>query len=230
MVMTQPLLSPVDEDSHVPLREQVYEKLREAILAGLLQPGEHLGEDRLCRMLGTSRSPLREALRRLEAEGLVRLTPRRGAITSEITMSDLSGLFAVRRALEVLAAETAAARITAEELAQVESICSAMQRAVDTQDMAAIPILNTQFHALITELSRNKWLIHFMSSLKAHISRIYRSSIETPDRARQSISEHLAILEALRDHNPESAGRMARVHVEHAQAAAESGKVADKED
>ncbi|MBI4318610.1 MAG: GntR family transcriptional regulator, partial [Chloroflexi bacterium] len=203
--------------SYVPLRMQVYDALREAILSGRLNPGDHLTEEKVCSQLGVSRSPLREALRRLETEGLVRIEPRRGVVVTELSQGDLADLFAVRKSLEGLATALAAKCITAEELAKLREICAEMGRCIDAGDVPAVPTLNSQYHEVIILAARNRWLKGFMVSLRDHIQRIYSSSIQAPDRASQSLKEHLQINEALCNRDAEAAERLAKEHLQHAE-------------
>ena len=207
-------------DSYVPLRVQVYSALRDAIAGGRLKPGERIVEDRICSELGVSRSPLREALRRLEGEGLVSILPRRGAVVTELTTREGFDLFAVREVLEGLAARLAARQITPEELADLEEICAAMQKCIGAKDMAAVVELNAQFHDVIARASRNRWIREFVGSLRAQTRSIYRSSIDAPGRPTESLAEHRAILETLSKADALSAESLARGHVLRARDAA----------
>ncbi len=224
--MSSPLFpKAIHPDSYVPLRVQVYSALREAIVGGRLRPGERIVEDRVCADLGVSRSPLREALRRLEGEGLVTILPRRGAVVTELTARDGEDLFAVREALEGLAASLATRYITAEELAELEDVCLAMDKCIAARDMAAVAELNTQFHELIGAASRNRWTREFLSGIKAQIRRVYRSSLEVPSRALESLAEHRMILDALKMRDAALAERAARQHVHRARDVAVSAGI-----
>lgn len=216
----------IQPDSYVPLRVQAYRALRDAIVAGRLRPGERIVEDRVCSELGISRSPLREALRKLEGEGLVSILPRRGAVVTELSDRDGMDLFAVREVLEGLAAGLAAQHITSDELAELEDVCVAMENCIRARDMAAVVELNTQFHQLITKASRNRWIREFMASIRAQMRRVYRSSIEVPSRAPGSLAEHRLILEALMRGDAPRAESLARQHVQRAREAALSAGVA----
>lgn len=206
----------IQPNSYVPLRVQVYGALRTAIVSGKLKPGERIVEDRICTELGVSRSPLREALRKLEGEGLISILPRRGAVVTELTPRDQLDLFAVREALEGLASNLAAAHITADELAELEDVCQAMEKCIGARDMAVVVALNTQFHELVAKASRNRWIREFLLSIRAQTRRLYRSSIEKPDRAVDSVSEHRLVIEALRQGDGERAEALARQHVQRA--------------
>ncbi len=215
----------IQSNSYVPLRVQVYSALRDAIVTGKLKPGERIVEDRICSELGVSRSPLREALRKLEGEGLVSILPRRGAVVTELTPRDQLELFAVREALEGLAANLAARHITAEELAELEDVCQAMEKCIRARDMAAVVVLNTQFHELVAKASRNRWVREFLLSIRAQTRRLYRSSIEKPDRAPESVAEHQLVIEALKEGDGVRAEALARQHVLKAREVAASAGV-----
>ena len=199
--------------SYTPLRVQVYDALRDAIVNGRLKAGDRIIEDRVCSELRVSRSPLREALRRLEGEGLVTIMPRHGAVVTELTEQDGSDLFAVREVLEGLAARLAAEHVNGQELSELEDICLSMERAIRAGDTQAVVELNTRFHESVTRASRNRWIRELVTGIKAQIRRIYRSSIEVPDRASSSLAEHRAILDALRQKDAQRAERLAREHV-----------------
>src|SRR5690606_12292208 len=113
-------LGQINLDNYKPLRELVFEVLREAIITGKLRPGERLMEVQLAEELGVSRTPVREAIRKLELEGLVLMIPRRGAYVAEISMKDIADVFEIRAALEGLAAQLAAERCTPEEIENLE--------------------------------------------------------------------------------------------------------------
>ena len=115
----QPLV-PIRLDNYKPLRELVFESLREAIIQGKLGPGERLMEIQLAEEMGVSRTPVREAIRKLELEGLVVMIPRKGAYVAGLSLKDIADVFEIRRALEGLAAELASERATDEELEQME--------------------------------------------------------------------------------------------------------------
>jgi DNA-binding GntR family transcriptional regulator len=215
-------LEPIQSDSYLPLRVQVYKAIRDAIVGGKLSPGERIVEDRLCSELGVSRSPVREALRKLEGEGLVAILPRRGAVVTELSERDGIDLLEVREALEGLAARLAASRITVAELGELEQICARMGRAIASGDDVALVEQNTKFHHAIIQASRNRWIGEFMAGVRAQTRRIYRSSIELPGRGPGSLREHTELVAALRQGDPQQAEALARQHVQRALDAAQA--------
>ncbi len=219
--MSEPIFpEAIQPDSYVPLRVQVYGALREAILGGRLKPGERIVEDRICGELGVSRSPLREALRKLEGEGLVSILPRRGAVVTELTSRDGMDLFAVREVLEGLAARLAAEQISPGEMEELGEICAAMEKCIEARDPGALVELNTQFHEVVTRASRNRWIREFVTSIRTQTRSIYRSSVERPGRAPESLAEHRLVLDALRRGDGALAETLAREHVRRAKDAA----------
>jgi DNA-binding GntR family transcriptional regulator len=223
-------LQPIQPDSYLPLRVQVYKAIRDAIVGGELRPGERIVEDRLCSELGVSRSPVREALRKLEGEGLVAILPRRGAVVTELSERDGVDLLEVREALEGLAARLAASRMTVAEVAELEQICARMGRAIAAGDDLALVEQNTKFHHAIIQASRNRWIGEFMAGVRAQTRRIYRSSIELPGRGPGSLREHTELVAALRKGDPQQAEDMARQHVRQALEAARAMGLAMKYD
>ena len=202
-------LLPVKLDSYKPLREIVFESMRDAIISGVLQPGERLMEVQLAEEMGVSRTPVREAIRKLELEGFVVMIPRKGAYVAGVTDKDIADVFEVRAALEGLAAGLAAERITDEELEQLERIV-AMDKEPDLDEMIKVDV---EFHALIYKASRNNRLIQILENLMEQILRFRSMSLAVPGRLKSAIKEHRAILEALAEHNVELAQELATSHI-----------------
>ena len=128
----------VNMDEFLPLRDVVFNTLRKAILTGELKPGERLMEIHLANRLGVSRTPIREAIRKLELEGLVTMIPRRGAEVAQITEKSMKDVLEVRRALDALCAELACERITEEEKQQLKEACAEFEKATKTKDTTII--------------------------------------------------------------------------------------------
>src|SRR5690606_19153041 len=141
-----PRLQPIQLHSYKPLRELVFEAIREAIIEGTLEPGERLMEAQLAEDLGVSRTPVREAIRQLELAGLVVMIPRRGAYVADISLKDVADVFEIRGALEALAASLAADRATDEEIQQLQSLLVEIERSVEARDVDLLVELDTRFH------------------------------------------------------------------------------------
>ena len=171
-------LEPVQLDSCKPLREVVLESLREAIKNEILEPGERLMEIQLADALGVSRTPIREALRKLELEGFIVMVPRKGAYVADISLKDITDIMEIRLALEELAAGLAADRITEEELEQMECSLVEKREAISQGDMERLVEVDTQFHEALYQASRNERLVAMLNNLREQIQR-FRIAIFT---------------------------------------------------
>ncbi|MGB9804170.1 GntR family transcriptional regulator [Desulfofundulus sp.] len=209
-------LVPIKLDNYKPLRELVFESLREAIIQGRLKPGERLMEIQLAEEMGVSRTPVREAIRKLELEGFVVMVPRKGAYVAGISVKDIVDVFEVRAALEALAAGLAAERITDEELEELERALVKTYE-VSSQDLDALVETDTRFHELIYKASRNERLIQIITNLADQIQRFRATSLAQPGRTKHALEEHKQIVEAISERNVELAQILAREHIENAE-------------
>ncbi|HMM20795.1 MAG TPA: GntR family transcriptional regulator [Selenomonadales bacterium] len=210
-------LPPVRLDSYKPLREVVCEALREAIMNGTLTPGERLMEIQLAEDLGVSRTPVREAIRRLEMEGFLVMVPRRGTYVSDLSIKDLNEVFEIRTALDVLAAGLAAERITEEELEQLERLLVQIGEYIDSGDVEKIVEADSQFHDILYQASRNDRLVGIINNLREQFTRFRSISMAYPGRLKNTLEEHRQLMEAIASHDPETAQRCAREHMENAE-------------
>jgi len=211
----QPRLVPIKLDNYKPLREMVFESLREAIILGKLRPGERLMEIQLAEEMGVSRTPVREAIRKLELEGFVVMVPRKGAYVAGISVKDIVDVFEVRAALEGLAAGLAAERITSEEMDQLER--SLLKINSSEENLDAVVEGDTSFHSLIYQASRNQRLVQIITHLQEQIQRFRMTSLSQPGRTKIALDEHKKIVEAISDRNIELAQNLAREHIENAE-------------
>lgn len=212
----KPLL-PIKLDSYKPLRELVFETLREAIIEGELPPGERLMEVQVAEELGVSRTPVREAIRKLELEGLVAMIPRKGAYVSGLSMKDLIEVFEIRGALEGVASALSAERATEEELESLERHLVKTAELIEKKDFHAVVDVDTDFHSLLYETSRNARLAQIISNLREQIQRFRQTSLSYPGRMKEALEEHRKIVEAISDRNPELARQLAQEHIENAE-------------
>ncbi|GAV22801.1 GntR family transcriptional regulator [Carboxydothermus pertinax] len=210
-------LNPIILDNYKPLRELVFETLREAIINGVLKPGERLMEVQLAEELGVSRTPVREAIRKLELEGFVVMIPRKGAYVAGISLKDVADVFEVRAALESLAAGLAAERITDEEIEELERVLVQQQNLADSDRLEDIIKVDTDFHDVLYRASRNERLIQIVSHLREQIQRFRTASLSQPGRMRIALEEHKEIVEAIAERNVEKAQALAREHIENAE-------------
>lgn len=210
-------LEPIKVENLRPLRDLVFEALREAIVNGTLAPGERLMEVQLAEELGVSRTPVREAIRRLELEGYVVMVPRKGAYVASMSAKDVADVFEIRAALEGLAAELAAERITEEELEELERRLHFVALRVEQGDLERLVEADTEFHDLLYRASRNQRLVQILGNLREQIQRFRTASLATPGRMQETLEEHKRIVEAVAGRNAALARRLAEEHIENAE-------------
>ena len=153
-------------NDYLPLRDVVFHTLRQAILRGELKPGERLMEIHLAQKLGVSRTPVREAMRKLELEGLVRMIPRKGAVVAEITISDLEDVLEVRMALEELAVKLACKMLTPEQIEEIGSLADEFEQTLYGEDVGACAQADMRFHEAIYEATGNGRLVQILNNLR----------------------------------------------------------------
>ena len=210
-------LAPIQLDSCKSLRKLVVERLREAIQSSVLKPGQRLMEIQLAEALGVSRTPVREAMRELEMEGFVIMIPRRGTYVSDLSLKDITQVFEIRTVMEELAASLAAVRITEEELAELERILVMISGYIRENNQADFLKADVQFHQILYEASRNKWLIEIINNLRDHLMRFRSISTLYPGRLAQTWEEHRQLVEAIASHNVEKAKKVAVLHMTNAE-------------
>lgn len=210
-------LIPIDLENYRPLRELVFEALRDAIIKGILKPGERLMEVQLAEELGVSRTPVREAIRKLELEDLVVMIPHKGAYVSSISLKDIADVFEIRSALEALAAGLAAERITPEELEELERILVKKAEIIEAHDLDRLVEIDTRFHECLYQASRNTKLVQIINNLSEQIHRFRSTSLASPGRMKEALEEHRKIVEAISERNISLAQALAQEHIENAQ-------------
>jgi DNA-binding GntR family transcriptional regulator len=210
-------LLPVKLDSYKPLREVVYETLREAIRNGSLTPGERLMEIQLAEELGVSRTPVREAIRKLELERFVVMLSWRGTYVANLSLKDINEVFEIRGALDSLAAGLASERITEEELEQMERLLVEIADNIEHHDNQKIVEADEAFHDILYRASRNERLVGIICNLREQFARFRSVSIKYPGRLQNTLEEHRQLVEAIAQRNPEAAMQKAREHIENAE-------------
>ena len=219
-------LLPIVLDGYKPLRDVVFETLRDAIITQVLKPGERLMEIQLADEMGVSRTPVREAIRKLELEGLVVMVPRKGAYVAGVSMKDIHEVYEVRAALEMLAVTLAAERITEEELDALEQqVLRESEAESDTDEHALdnIIYIDSSFHDIIYQAAHNQRLVQFVNILQEQLQRFRAASLSRPGRSKTALDEHKQIVEALAERNGELAAKLAKEHIENAENAMISG-------
>jgi len=211
-------LKAVIED-YLPLRDVVFNTLRQAILKGELKPGERLMEIQLAGRLGVSRTPVREAIRKLELEGLVVMVPRKGAEVSSITEKSLRDVLEVRKALEELAAELACQRMTEEEIAEAEQQLEEFKLELQSNDVTKIAEMDVHFHEMIYMGTKNERLIQLLSNLREQMYRYRMEYIRDEDKRGTLAEEHAEIIERIKNHDIEAAKEASRKHIDNQESA-----------
>lgn len=210
-------LAPIKLDNYKPLRELVFDALREAIISGRLKPGQRLLEIQLADELGVSRTPVREAIRKLELEGFVVMIPRKGAYVADISLKDIADVFEIRGALEGLAAGLAAERATDEEIEQMERHLVEVAECIERRDVDRLVESDTMFHDTLYVASRNQRLGQILNLLREQIQRFRMRTLSHPARMKVALDEHRGMVEALAARDPEAARRLAQEHIESAE-------------
>ncbi|MGL5513392.1 MAG: GntR family transcriptional regulator [Sporomusa sp.] len=210
-------LVPIKLDSYKPLREVVAETLREAIASGILRAGERLMEIQLAEELGVSRTPVREAIRKLELEGFVVMMPRRGTYVADLSIKDINEVFEIRTALDVLAAGLAVERITEEELEQLERLLVEIGELLEQGDVDKLVESDSQFHDVLYRASRNDRLVGIINNLREQFTRFRSISIKYPGRMQDTVNEHRRLVEAIASRDIDLAQQIAREHMENSE-------------
>lgn len=200
-------------NEYLPLREVVFNTLRDAILKGELEPGEHLMEVQLAGKLGVSRTPIREAIRQLQAEGLVVMTPRKGAVVAEITKEDLTDVLEVRKTLEKFAVELACININDEELKSLHQCHEIFKAALEQKDLTDIANKDEGFHDVIYSATRNKRLIQILNNLREQIYRYRLEYIKDDEKWFTLIDEHDKLIRAIEEKDVEIAKEVIEAHI-----------------
>lgn len=199
----------------LPLRDVVFNTLRQAILTGELKPGERLMEIHLANRLGVSRTPIREAIRKLELEGLVTMIPRRGAEVAQITEKSMNDVLEVRRAMDALCVELACDRITPEELEQLKEACDVFEAAVKTRDVKKIAQADVALHDIILRATGNQRLIQLVNNLSEQMYRYRFEYIKDSSQHERLVEEHRVIYQSIVQKDKETASQAAKTHIDN---------------
>lgn len=205
----------IEMDEFLPLRDVVFNTLRKAILTGQLKPGERLMEVHLANRLGVSRTPIREAIRKLELEGLVIMIPRRGAEVARITEKNLKDVLEVRRALDALSVELACERISQEETERLRAACQEFEKATKERDAAVIAQADVSLHDIIVEATGNLRLKQLVNNLSEQMYRYRFMYIQEESRHDNLVAEHEEIYASIAARDKERAARAARLHIDN---------------
>lgn len=205
----------VQMNEYLPLRDVVFHTLRQAILRGNLKPGERLMEIQLAQKLGVSRTPIREAIRKLELEGLVLTIPRRGAEVAEITEKNMQDVLEVRKSLEALAIQLACERMTATDIEELKKKNIEFQASLSTKDVTKIAEADVQFHDVIFAATDNQRLIQLLNNLREQMYRFRVEHLKNEDWYPQLIEEHGKIIKYLETRQKEKAMEIINRHIDN---------------
>ncbi|MDO4633831.1 MAG: GntR family transcriptional regulator [Eubacteriales bacterium] len=203
----------MDMSEYLPLRDIVFQTLRKAILKGDLKPGERLMEIALAQKLGVSRTPVREAIRKLELEGLAIMIPRRGAIVADITIEDLEDVLEVREALEVLAIEKACELMSEEDLQKLKEAAEVFRQAAGKGELMALVETDIDFHELIYRAADNKRLEQTLRNLREQMYRYRMEYLKDKSTYAALVAEHEEIINAIAQRDKAAAREAIRVHI-----------------
>jgi DNA-binding GntR family transcriptional regulator len=202
-----------DASDKYSLRGRVFNKIREDILSGKYAQNEELKENSIGVELGVSRTPVREALRQLELEGLVTIIPNKGAYVTGISQKDMHDIYIIRSYLEGLCARWACEHITQVQIDELEEIVYLTEFHAKKDHHDQIVELDNKFHETIYEASQSKILNHVLSDFHHYVQRIRKITLASESRAVNSNKEHSAILEAIKNRDGEEAERLAHEHI-----------------
>ena len=197
------------------LYQQVANRLRKRIYQQQLKPGERIDEKRLCEEMGISRTPLREALKVLDADGLVVLQPRRGCFVAELGEQQLKELFPVMAVLEGLIAREATRGLQQADLAELEALHEQLEQAAAREDVDRYYEHNYVFHKRVQDLSRNRYLQRVAHDLRKLLFLARHQQLKKPGRLQQSLSEHRRLMEAFRRGDADTAEATMKEHLTH---------------
>ena len=193
-----------------------YRTLKTMIINGEISPGQRLIEEGVARNLGVSRTPVRQAIHRLEAEGLIQRTPGYGAIITQLTDAQIEDVYVARAVLEGLAARLAAQIMLPRDYTKLEIVQKRLEAATHDHDTATLASINFQFHAHILRAARNGTVTVFMGQIHDSIKRLEDTTMSYPGRAEAALEEHRELIEAIASRQAERAEQIARNHIDNA--------------
>ncbi|MEW5910166.1 MAG: GntR family transcriptional regulator [Thermodesulfobacteriota bacterium] len=201
---------------HLSLKEKTITRLRNSILKGEYRPGERLTEEALCGRFKVSRTPVREALHKLEKEGFVKITPAAGARVADLSREEVFHIYDLLIVLEGAASRLASDKITPEQIHKLEEYNLRFENAIEEKNFDLLFDINSRFHWLITEATGNPFLIEIRNNFRRLVDRIARIFPHIPGQCAESLLEHKKIIDALKGKNPSLAEFIMREHLENA--------------
>lgn len=199
--------------SKISQREKTYKAIKQAIISYEVKPGEPLAEEQIANKLGVSRTPVREALKELRKEGLVKIIHRKGAFVAEISSKDVEEIFLLRETLECAAVKIAIPRLKEEDLIEMESLFNSISKDIEMKNYKNIFDADIKLHSLIVNTAGNRRLSKFLNILNGQVHRMRVLSATTPGRLNKSLQEHKDILEALKKRDVDLAEQRLKQHI-----------------
>lgn len=207
-------LNKINLDNYKPLRDVVFETLRKAIIDGDLKPGQRLMEVQLAEKLGVSRTPVREAIRKLELEGIVTMVPRKGAYVSEMSLQDIVEVLEVRASLEGLAARMAAKYMSEEDLDRMRNKANAFEKAAQAMERDELIRYDKEMHEIIFESANNHILMNLVDGLSEKVQQFRVTYLTATQNAEDIIKEHRELIAAIVSRDEERARCAAEAHIQ----------------
>ena len=205
----------VNMNEYLPLRDVVFNTLRKAILRGELKPGERLMEIQLANKLGVSRTPIREAIRKLELEGLVLMIPRKGAEVAQITEKNMQDVLEVRKALEELSVQLACERITPEQVEEMKMAAEDFRKVLKSGDVTKIAEADVKFHDIIFAATNNQRLITLLNNLREQMYRFRVEYLKQKECYPQLLEEHDKLIALISGVEVEEACELMGCHIDN---------------
>ena len=205
----------VNMNEYLPLRDVVFNTLRQAILKGELAPGERLMEIQLANKLGVSRTPIREAIRKLELEGLVLMIPRKGAEVAQITEKNMQDVLEVRKALEELSVQLACERITPEQVEEMKMAAEDFRKVLKSGDVTKIAEADVKFHDIIFAATNNQRLITLLNNLREQMYRFRVEYLKQKECYPQLLEEHDKLIALISGGEVEEACELMGCHIDN---------------
>ena len=206
----------ITEENKAPVSTGLLARMQEDILTGEMMPGEKIIEQKLCEKYGASRTPVREALKQLEADGLVEYILNRGYFVIGMSDQDFEDMFDLRKACEIQAVKWAIERITEEEKERLEETFEFMEFYTMRSDTEKMLVINAGFHQIIYEASKNRMLQKLLTSLQNYLKYKSPEVVQQDNYLTTVLEEHRAIFKAFMDDDPREGGRAMEIHINRA--------------
>ena len=205
----------ISSNEYLPLRDVVFNTLRDAILTGKLEPGERLMENQLAEKLGVSRTPIHETLRMLEIENLVELTPRKGAQVLEMSKKDVIDILEVREVLEGLGTQLACQKMTPEALQELKKTQLELEKATQEGNVEKMANSDEHFHDIIFLSTENEKLIQIFNNLRIQLYRYRMAHVKLESGMKNIIAQHHRLLEAIEEKDAKAGEALAKEHIQY---------------